>query len=76
MFTGGETLVETIFEGLQEHSRLNITNDVRRFVEVDSREAVKIGDFERDTEVLKGLRPSFNKAVVPNANVREWRWAT
>ena len=38
--TGGDNLVDTIFEGLQERSRMQITNDLRRFIEVDNQEAV------------------------------------
>ena len=34
---GGDNLVDTIFEGLQEHRRLEITNELTRFVEVDNR---------------------------------------
>ena len=70
-YTGRENLVDTIFEGLEEQSRLNITNEPGRFFEVDNREAVKIGHLERHKEVLKVVRPSFNTAMFPNGHVRE-----
>ena len=38
--------MNTIFEGLQEQSRLKITNELRRFIEVDNREALKVGHLE------------------------------
>ena len=41
---GGDNLVDTISEGLQEQSRSKVTNEPRRFIEMDSHEAVKIGD--------------------------------
>ena len=50
----------TIFESLQEQSRLNITNDIRRLIVVDNHEAVKIV-----------VRPKVNKEVFPDAIIRE-----
>ena len=50
----GGNLVDTIFEGLQEQSRLEIRSEPRRFIEVDSHEAVMTGDQERNTGVLQG----------------------
>ena len=38
--TGGDSLVDTLFEGLQEQSGLKIMDEL---MEVDSQEAVKIG---------------------------------
>ena len=51
--TGGYRLVETIFEGLQERSKLKVT---RRFTEVDMRE-----------EVIKVVRTKFDPEFFPNA---------
>ena len=63
--TGADNLVDTIFEGLQEQSRLNITNELRRFIEVDNQEAVKIGDLENNSEAINVVRPQFNKRDLP-----------
>ena len=38
---GRDSLVNTIFVGLQEESRLNITNTPRKCIEVDNRKAMK-----------------------------------
>ena len=67
--------MDTTFEGLQEESRLKITNELKRFIEVDNQEAVKIGDLERHKEVLKVVRPKFNREIFPNAYV-EMRWTS
>ena len=37
--TGGDSLVDTLFEGLQEQSRLKIMDELRIFVEVANRSA-------------------------------------
>ena len=36
--------------------------DSRRFIGVDTHGAVKIGELETNTEAVKVVRPSFNKA--------------
>ena len=59
--TGGDSLVDTIFEGLQEQSRMNITNERRRFIEVDNHETVKIGYLEKNSEAIRVVRPKYNK---------------
>ena len=52
--TGGDSLVDMIFEGLMEqHSKIKITNGPRRFTEVDNHEAVKIGDQEENSAATK-----------------------
>ena len=61
--------MDTIFEGLQEQSRLKLTSELRRFIEVDH-EAVKIGDPE-NSEAIRVVRPKFNKEIFPNAAVRK-----
>ena len=61
----GDSLVDTIIEGVQEQSRLNVTNDLRRFTEVDDHEAVKIGDLE-NSEAIKVAKPKFEE-IFPNA---------
>ena len=43
---GEDNLVHKIFEVLQEESRLNITDELRRFVEVDNQEAVRPAEKE------------------------------
>ena len=67
---GGDTEVDTIFEGLQEQNRLKLT-DEQRFIEVDNQEAVKIGELERNSEAIKLARPKFNKAIFQDATIRE-----
>ena len=42
--------METIFESLQEQSRLNITNELGKFIDVDNQEALKSGGLERYKE--------------------------
>ena len=67
--TVGGSLVDTIVESLQEQSRMKITNELRRFIEVDNREAVKIGDLEKDSEAIKVDKPKFNKEIHQNAAI-------
>ena len=62
--TGWDKLVDTIFEGLQEQSRLKITNEVRRFIEV--------GDLEKNSEAIKVVMRTFKQEVFPSAIIREW----
>ena len=62
---GGDNLVGTIFELLQ------ITCVLRKFIEVDNQEAVKIGDLERHKEVLKVVRPKCNLMMFREAYIRE-----
>ena len=42
---------------MQEQRRLEITNELRRFIEVDIHEAVKIGDLEKNSEVIRVAGP-------------------
>ena len=60
----------TIFEGLQEQSRLTVTNELGRFIEVDSNEAVKIG-VEKHSEAITVARHKFDTESFPNAVIRE-----
>ena len=46
--TGGDNLVESIFEVLQEQSRLKITNVPRSFIAVGNHVAVMMGEFNKD----------------------------
>ena len=48
--TGGGNPEDTILQGVREQSRLKITNEPRRFIEVDDHEAVKIGELENCPE--------------------------
>ena len=43
---------------------------LRRFVEVDDHEAVKIGDLERNLEAIKVVRPRLNKVILLNSIIR------
>ena len=60
-------MVDTIFGRWQEHSRLNITNVLRR----DNHQAVKIGELVKNTEAIKVVRPKFNKVVFPRTRSSE-----
>ena len=68
--TGADNVLETIFDGLQEQSRLKIMHEPRRFIEVDNHTAVKIGDLEKNSEAIKTVKPEFNKEIYHNAAVR------
>ena len=45
-------------QGLQEQSRLKFLDELRRILEVDTHEAMKIGDFEKNSEAIKVAGPS------------------
>ena len=45
--------MDTLLGGLQEHRRLKIMDEVRRFIDVDNHEAVKIADLEKHSEAIK-----------------------
>ena len=64
--TGGANLVDTIFQGLQGQSRLKITHEPRRFIEVANHEAVKIGDLEKNSEAMKVVRPKVQQGEWAN----------
>ena len=68
--TGGDNLMDTIFEGLQEQGRFKITSERRRLKEVDNHEAVKIGDL-RNSEAIEVVKSKFNKKIYQSAAVRE-----
>ena len=44
---GEDSLVDAIFGALQEQSRLRVTNELRRFSEVDNQEVVNLDDLEK-----------------------------
>ena len=47
-----------------------MTNEPRSVIEVDNHEAVKIGELEKNTEVIKVVRPKFNNAIFAKATIR------
>ena len=47
---GSDSPVEVLVEGLQERSRVHMTEERRRFITVDDHEAVNIGDVEKTLE--------------------------
>ena len=65
-------LVETMFEGLQEQSRLTITNALRRFV--DNHEAVKIVDLEKNSEAIKVVKSKLNRRSSRSRSARGRRF--
>ena len=46
-----------------------MTNEPRSVIEVDNHEAVKIGELEKNTEVIKVVRPKF-EAIFAKATIR------
>ena len=50
---------------------MKVTNDLRRFIEVDNHESVAIGDLEMNREAIKVVRPKFNKDICLDAIIRE-----
>ena len=66
-----EALRKIIFEGLQGQSRSNITNQLRRFIEADNHNAVRISHMEKNSEAMKVVKPSFDKEIYQNATARE-----
>ena len=54
---------DTIFEGLQEKVSLQITKELRRFIEVDNHEAVNICDQEKNSEAIKVVKLKFNYEI-------------
>ena len=48
--------MDTLFEGLQE-----IMDELRRFIEVDNHEAVKIGDLVKNSEAIKVVGLNFDR---------------
>ena len=57
-------------EGLQERSRLKMTEELRRFIMVDCHEAVKIGDLVKNLESRSVVEPKFTTDQ-PQARARE-----
>ena len=52
-------------------SRLKITCELTRFIEVENHEAVKIGDLEKNSEAIKVVKPKYSKEIFQNAAIRE-----
>ena len=52
--------MDSCFESLQEQRRLNITNELRRCIEL-----------EKNFQAIKVVRPKFNKQIIPRALIRE-----
>ena len=57
--------MDTIFEGLLEQSRLEITNELRRFIEVNNNEAVRIGDLAKNSEAINVARHKLTAVFSP-----------
>ena len=62
---GGDNPADTIFEGLQEESRLQVISRGGQPRGGEDR------DLEENSEAIKVVRPKFNKAMFPNAIFRE-----
>ena len=59
-----------VVQGFQEKSRQQIMDGLRRFIMVDNREAVKVGDLGKDMESRPVAKPKFTTDF-PEAVVRE-----
>ena len=57
--TGGDSFVDTLFEGLQEHRA------DEAFYEVDNHEPVEIGDLGKNPEAIKVVRSTFDRDTAP-----------
>ena len=66
----GDSLVKVLVTGLQQRSRLKVIAELRKFITMDSRQAVKTGDLEKTQESLPVVKPQFT-ADFPEAVVRE-----
>ena len=67
--TGGDSLVDTLCEDLQEQKKLKKMDELRRFSEVDNHETVKIGDEEKNS-AIKAVGPDFNQKGVDELTLR------
>ena len=41
--------------------RLEVTNELGSFIEVNNREAVEIGDLQKNSKAIKVVKPKFNQ---------------
>ena len=57
---GGDGLVQVPEEGLQERSKVNTMDELKRSITVDNREAVKVGDLEKESLVFLIVDPKFS----------------
>ena len=64
--------MDTIFEGLQEQSRLKRMNELGSFIDVDIHKAVKIGDLEKNSAAIQVVKPKFNKEIQQHAAGKGW----
>ena len=62
--------MESIVAGLRERSRKGIVDGLRKFIEVDNREAVNVGGLRQGTKSVKVVKPRFT-ADIPEAVIRE-----
>ena len=58
-------LGDTIFEGLQEQSWLKITDERRRFTEVDTHDSVKVGDLGEEFGGDRGVQARVQHREFP-----------
>ena len=64
-------VIDTIYEGIAEKSKQKITDELRRFIQVENEEAVKIWDLEMYKETAKIVRPQFDLETYLNARPDE-----
>ena len=62
--------MEVLVEHLQKRSRLEMMEELRRFITMDNHEAVKNGNLEKTQDLLPVLKPKFTTDF-PEAVVRE-----
>ena len=69
---GGDNLVDHL-EELQEQSRLKVTDESRRFIEVDIHEAMQIGELKKNSEAIKWSGPiSTERLSRTRSPKKEW----
>ena len=64
-------MIDTIYEGIAGESKLKITDELRRFIQAENKDAAKIGDLEKCKETGRVVKPQFDLETYPNARVRE-----
>ena len=60
-----------MYEIVQEFSRKQCCDEMRKFFEVSNQEEVKLGDLMRFEVVKNVIKPAFDKETLPDAHVRE-----
>ena len=68
---GQQRLAHTVSEALQASSRQHLSDELRKFIEVDTKEAVNVGELMCGPAVKKLAKPAFDEETFLDAHVRE-----